>query len=347
MKLELGAAAAAALLLLLRARLRRKPRLIAFLNTEDAPKWADQLDVFAAALALPHECFERFDCFAGEFPTPRALRSRYAGVLITGSHFSAVDPSLPWLPALFETIREAAAVPRLNVLGCCFGCQAAAVALGGEVGANPAAAGFTFGHERVDLDAGALVQHHWAREALESCSASPAGGGIATVGLLESHGEQVGLRERRGSDATPPPPLPSPRAQSPRTCSIGPWRPCHPSQWTYPYLTPLQVTRLPEGALALGWSETAPHELFLAGPFRNVLCCQSHPEFDKSILSARIAPALLEKGRLSAAQLELELRAMDERPTHSRIGRALYRAFLLRDEAGASAGAERCAVGLA
>ena len=35
-----------------------------------------------------------------------------------------------------------------------------------------------------------------------------------------------------------------------------------------------QVTRLPPGAELLGWSAGSPHELFLCGPHKNMLCCQ-------------------------------------------------------------------------
>ena len=111
MRAALAAAAAAtvAIALFLRAR-RLRTKKIAYINTEDAPKWHDQLEVFAAALRLPPEVFEKFDAFADQFPSAAALqRGEYSGVLITGSHFSAVDPTLPWLNGLFASIRAAAA----------------------------------------------------------------------------------------------------------------------------------------------------------------------------------------------------------------------------------------------
>ena len=110
MKAALAAAAAAtvAIAILLRAR-RLRAKKIAYINTEDAPKWHDQLEVFASALRLPPEVFEKFDAFADQFPSAAALqRGEYSGVLITGSHFSAVDPTLPWLDGLFASIRAAA-----------------------------------------------------------------------------------------------------------------------------------------------------------------------------------------------------------------------------------------------
>ena len=270
----LACAAAIAVVALIRfRRVRQQQKRIAFLNTEDAPKWVDQLEIFARALELPVSRFEKFDCFRGQYPSADALRHGvYVGVLITGSHFSCIDPALPWLLGLFECIRTCEELPHVNVLGCCFGCQAAAVALGGTVGNNPDGS-FAFGVESVDLTLSELR--------------------VATLTLLESHGEQV--------------------------------------------LT------LPRGATLVGTSASAPHELFVAGRHNNILCCQSHPEFDRHLLQARIEPALIAKGRLSAAQL----RAMSEAPAHfyecctawesgpgglcggSLVGRRLYRDVLL------------------
>jgi GMP synthase-like glutamine amidotransferase len=161
---------------------RRAPR-IAYLNTEDAPKWADQRSIFAEALRMPLECLEPFDCFAGEFPSRDALHA-FDALLITGSHFSALDPTLPWLPHLFDTIRAAAALPAMRVVGCCFGAQACAVALGGEVASNPAG-NFVLGWTQLELQL-ELSRHKWARGAFGAGRAPP-----RRIGLLESHGEQV------------------------------------------------------------------------------------------------------------------------------------------------------------
>lgn len=160
---SLAIVAAAASLFALRCRrvrsvvgqLCQSRPVIAYLNTEPAEKWKDQLQVFARALSLPLSCFEVFDCFNGEFPTtqaytlshgtrttgsaciPTALHSlcagalhafrieqgRYVGAIITGSAHSARSPDLPWLEGLFECLRTCATVPSLNVIGCCFGCQ--------------------------------------------------------------------------------------------------------------------------------------------------------------------------------------------------------------------------------
>ena len=271
------AVAVAVAVVLLRHR-RRFPRAkkIAYVNTEDASKWEDQLDVFAAALQLPTSAFERFDAFAGELPSAEALqRGDYCGMLLTGSHFSANDPRLPWLQGLFECIRTAAAVPGVRVLGCCFGAQAAAVALGGAVGTNPDGR-FCYGVERIALDCPLVASlGPWAHGALRGDSATLP----SSLHLLESHGEQV--------------------------------------------------TALPARSELLGWSATAPHEIFLAGEHRNVLCVQAHPEFSAELMQERIAPALRSNGRLTAHEIDERAQTMQRQPLHSARMCDLYRAFLM------------------
>ena len=197
--------ATAAACLLLVARRKKvlwfaQRRRIAYLNTEDAAKWTDQLQVFATALDIPARCFVKFDCFRNEFPSVAALqRGDFSGVLITGSHFSAKDPSLTWLPSLFECIRTAAKIPHVHVLGCCFGCQACAVALGGDVGKNPDGT-FVFGAESISLRAPQTLQRTLDND---RCSRSKHGSDAsplpASLRLLEAHGEQV-LTLPRGAE---------------------------------------------------------------------------------------------------------------------------------------------------
>ncbi|WP_425039006.1 type 1 glutamine amidotransferase [Primorskyibacter sp. S187A] len=57
--------------------------------------------------------------------------SRYDGLMITGSPASVLEQT-PWMERLFELIREAHD-RRLPMFGACFGHQAIAMALGGEV----------------------------------------------------------------------------------------------------------------------------------------------------------------------------------------------------------------------
>ena len=66
-----------------------------------------------------------FDARAGNLPDPAAHDS----YLITGSPAGVYDP-LPWIPGLLQFIRRAA---NRKMVGICFGHQAMAQALGGEV----------------------------------------------------------------------------------------------------------------------------------------------------------------------------------------------------------------------
>jgi GMP synthase-like glutamine amidotransferase len=173
-----------------RRLLRRssQQRRIAFLNTEPAEKWSDHLSIFAVSLGIPVARFDNFRCYEGEFPSSDALvAGDYVGVLVTGSHHSSKDPDLEWLPLLFECLRTCERLPHVNVLGICFGCQATAVALGGDVGRNPCGS-FVFCGEKICLHTQVL------QEAVPEQTLKAAGGAIGsrgTITLLESHGEQV------------------------------------------------------------------------------------------------------------------------------------------------------------
>ena len=68
----------------------------------------------------------------GECPTDL---STFDGVMITGSPASVHDPD-PWIAELLALIRLITAA-RLPLFGACFGHQAIALALGGQVGPNP------------------------------------------------------------------------------------------------------------------------------------------------------------------------------------------------------------------
>mmetsp|Transcript_14064 Transcript_14064/g.30538 ORF Transcript_14064/g.30538 Transcript_14064/m.30538 type:complete len:252 (-) Transcript_14064:160-915(-) len=156
-------------------------RRYAYLQTEDSPKWIVEdfmFKVFADVLQLPVPCWDQYDCTAGHFPDDDALRS-YAGVVITGSHYNVSDTTLPWLPSLFELIRKMDALPKLRVVAICFGAQAVAAALGGEVGGNPC--GFVYRREIVTLAAPAFAF-------LRSSTLNLVDKELA---LLASHGEQV------------------------------------------------------------------------------------------------------------------------------------------------------------
>ncbi len=68
---------------------------------------------------------------------PASLQGYAALVVMGGAMNANADATCPWLPAVRELIREAAA-EGVPTLGICLGHQLATVALGGEVLANPA-----------------------------------------------------------------------------------------------------------------------------------------------------------------------------------------------------------------
>ena len=305
-------------------------RRFAFLNLEDAPKWGDLFAIFTQAIGLgggyegpaariggasprpptpkeqlsaancrgapppPHVIWDQFQCCAGELPTAAQLRTVYSGLLLTGSHHSVNDPMVQatWLPPLCALLRDAATLPHLRVVGGCFGCQCIAIALGGEVGANPNG-DFVFRAESVHTTPALweFLRHnqstvHKGDDNFNSNtrSADDTGGGggptssLVCLRLLESHGEQV--------------------------------------------------LRMPPRAVPLASSPGAQHEIFLAGPHRNLLACQSHPELSIGLLYERIAPALQSRGLVSEETLWVARKDMDN-GLDSELGCALYSGFLL------------------
>jgi GMP synthase-like glutamine amidotransferase len=80
----------------------------------------------------------------GAFPTDL---SGFDGAMITGSPASVHDPD-PWIADLLTLIRQMTAA-RLPLFGTCFGHQAIALALGGQVGPNPG--GWVFGRTETSV----------------------------------------------------------------------------------------------------------------------------------------------------------------------------------------------------
>ncbi|ABD55833.1 type 1 glutamine amidotransferase [Jannaschia sp. CCS1] len=79
-----------------------------------------------------------FDVKDGVFPKDI---NAFDGVMITGSPASVLDDA-PWVARLLQVIREAYAA-ETPLFGACYGHQAIALALGGEIGPNPD--GWVFG----------------------------------------------------------------------------------------------------------------------------------------------------------------------------------------------------------
>lgn len=95
----------------------------------------DDADKFRRLLhpLRPEWSFVTYPVKDGIFP---ADISAYDGILITGSPASVHDDR-PWIPVLFDLIREADR-RRIPMVGACFGHQAIATALGGCVAKNDA-----------------------------------------------------------------------------------------------------------------------------------------------------------------------------------------------------------------
>jgi GMP synthase-like glutamine amidotransferase len=142
-------------------------------NTDESP--------FAHAWPLDGEKFSRmvgavrpdwmFDVFSvkdGVFPD--ALEA-YDGIIITGSPASVNDPD-PWVGRLMGLIRNAHA-SGIAMFGACFGHQAIAKALGGEVGYNPN--GWSYGYIETKL----INRPDWMQ------------GGADVIGQYSAHKEQV------------------------------------------------------------------------------------------------------------------------------------------------------------
>lgn len=81
----------------------------------------------------PHWRFSVVRVIDGELP---ASADAFDGYVITGSPASVNDDSLPWVPRLLDFIRQLHG-QRSCTIGLCFGHQAIARALGGQVQRNP------------------------------------------------------------------------------------------------------------------------------------------------------------------------------------------------------------------
>jgi GMP synthase-like glutamine amidotransferase len=94
-----------------------------------AEQYGDYPAMFAAMLGPQFE-IESFDVPAGQLPADPVAHSAY---LITGSPAGVYEP-LRWIEPLLDFIRSA---DRARMVGICFGHQAMAQALGGEVIKSP------------------------------------------------------------------------------------------------------------------------------------------------------------------------------------------------------------------
>jgi GMP synthase-like glutamine amidotransferase len=105
-----------------------------------ADEFGSYPDMFARLLG-PGYTFEIFDVEKGDLPD----MSGHGAYLITGSPAGVYEP-LPWIAPLLEFIRSAS---EAKMIGVCFGHQAMAQALGGEVIKSPK--GWGAGLQRYDV----------------------------------------------------------------------------------------------------------------------------------------------------------------------------------------------------
>ena len=105
-----------------------------------ADEYGSYVDMFADLLGPGFE-LETFDVQHGQWPDPAA----HGAYLVTGSPAGVYEP-LPWIPRLLEFIRTA---KDAKMIGVCFGHQAMAQALGGEVIKSPKGWGAGLQHYQV------------------------------------------------------------------------------------------------------------------------------------------------------------------------------------------------------
>lgn len=159
-----------------------KKRRFAILRCEDREKWRPHRYRWRDLLGEPGDRWDVFDVYNSRLPA--SVRD-YVGYVVPGSHYSCTDTSLRWLPPLFDFLRECLAddSPGVRVVACCFGHQAVAQALGGEVGPNPDGR-FNIGRDLVHVHE-ALHRHPIARHIMDGGEAP------RTLGLLKSHRDCV------------------------------------------------------------------------------------------------------------------------------------------------------------
>jgi len=60
------------------------------------------------------------------------------------------------------------------------------------------------------------------------------------------------------------------------------------------------VAQRPEDSVLLATSGGSPNELFLAGKYNNIICCQAHPEFEPTMVVEKILPSLVSSNLISS-----------------------------------------------
>ena len=109
------------------------------IDCEDDERWRGHESLWIDILKRDGDSWTLLDLARGAELDQEQLLS-CDGIVLTGSHHSATDASLPWRAALIEFLQEAVAEAgdsKPRILAVCFSCQLLAHALGGEAGPNP------------------------------------------------------------------------------------------------------------------------------------------------------------------------------------------------------------------
>ncbi|GIM03798.1 hypothetical protein Vretimale_8487, partial [Volvox reticuliferus] len=290
---------------------------IAIFTCEDAEKWKGWTErLWSGLLKAGENTFTTFRCHNGEFPDPTTCRDTYDAIVIGGSHYSAYD-DLPWIRQL-EQLLPGYINSGVRVVGCCFGHQILAKALGGTVGRNPSGR-FVLGVENVIVDVTAARQ---CGLVLPRSPLPP----TPAVGAASARGDPPAAASGAADSSGPIAPIGVVAAGVAPADVVIDVKGCKPavgdgSGGLVPERFCLrmlqshgdQVLTLPPGASLLATSGTAAHEMWALD--NRCLAFQFHPELTPDLVYDKIWTALSASGRLSpeeAAVAEQQLKGGPE-----------------------------------
>lgn len=287
------------------------------INCEDSVQWNSLPQLYQVAFGRHPESEDWAlieTAKTGELPL-----GHYDVIFISGSHYN-VEDSLPWMQSLCQFIREAVRPDRTApyMVGCCFGAQIIAHALGGEVARNPnmrfalKLEELTPSPELAHLRGASFLVMQTPGAELDAVVASP----DPTPPLCPESFLKVpsDLTDYDSSSAASLSTLLEEDLSSDVKCSLR-------GIASHGFC----VSRLPPGAVHLASSTTCPHEIFAYGD--RVVAFQCHPEFTLNVVSSILWPAVVERHkRLTAPEAEAA-RASFMKPTNNGALQAFIRSF--------------------
>jgi GMP synthase (glutamine-hydrolysing) len=223
-------------------------------NPKARERLGDPGEMFVSLLSEPGEAWDVYDVEHGVFPEDV---SAHDGYVITGSRYSVYEDR-PWIRDLLGLVREIYR-REIRLVGVCFGHQAVALALGGEVALNPK--GWDMGLKELTL--------------------TEAAKGLASF--------------RKASN---------------------------PTRILVSHMD--TVTRMPDQAVRLAYSERTEFEMFTLGS--SVLSLQGHPEYDSEVIE-EIIELLSRHSILPSDRAEEGRASLTGRP-HNAFLRNLLKGFL-------------------